>query len=264
MDTVSNYLQNLKNGAPTCLDLFCGAGGLSLGFCQAGGIPLGAADIDKHCISTYAKAFPFCKQIYSGDLRNWHPSFRKQDIDVIIGGPPCQGFSLARGLRFVDDPRNSLYKEFVRIVNTLKPKWIVMENVQGITNIGGGIILEQIFEDFQSIGYKLDCKVINMEQFGVPQARKRAIFLGTRTRSNIVWPTPTHTRNNNTNSNIRHIVTIHEALSDLPWSLGKYFSHRANSQMRGPRNRDIKTQTAYTLRVRGDEFAFCEKPAIGV
>ncbi len=261
-------LYKKKRGAPTCVDLFSGAGGLSVGFAMAGGVPVGAVDIDSDSIATYRKTFPNAKFVSCSPIHEWSPNLRKGDVDVVIGGPPCQGFSLARGLRFVDDPRNHLYKEFVRIVSQLRPKWIVMENVEGITNIGQGQVLKQIFEDFELIGYNLECKIVNMAQFGVPQLRKRAIFVGKRDGGTFNWPNSRFFDSRKKNPNVglfesdsHPFQSVNSALSDLVLPQGNYFSHRANSQMRGPRNRDAHNEPAFTLRVRGDEFALCELPA---
>jgi DNA (cytosine-5)-methyltransferase 1 len=251
--------------APKCIDLFCGAGGLSLGFTQAGGIPIAALDSDKDSIETYSKMFGICKDVQCVKIEEWKLKEQISDVDVIIGGPPCQGFSIARGTRFVDDPRNSLYKHFVKAVDKLKPKWIVMENVPGIISIGNGIVLQQIYQDFNEIGYDLTHKVINMAEYGVPQTRKRTIFVGNRLGKEFEWPKPRYKalRNNDTIWTEENFRTVDMAIGDLPWPKGKYFAHRANSQMRGPRNRDIHIQPAFTLRVRGDEFAICEEPAVG-
>lgn len=248
------------------LDLFCGAGGLSLGFMMAGGTPIGAIDIDEDAISTYRSLFPMAKSIHLGDIKEWHPEEEIEEVNVIIGGPPCQGFSLARGTRFVDDPRNHLYKDFVRLVEYYNPQWFVMENVQGIMNIGGGVIYQQILEDFEKLGFKVECRVVNMAEYGVPQLRKRAVFVGNRMGIEFQWPMKTNVKK------IRNIPrhelglpdynSVNSALSDLPLPIGKYFSHRANAQMRGPRNRFANTEPAYTLRVRGDEFALCAEPAV--
>lgn len=264
---MNKYINPKKNNSvPICIDLFSGAGGLTLGFCQAGGLPIAAVDNDPDSIETYKQMFPMCEEIFCGDIEQWKPNNTyKKNVDVVIGGPPCQGFSLARGLRFVDDPRNHLYKEFVRLVATFQPKWLVLENVQGITNIGGGIILKQIYEDFNAIGYTLTHRVINMAEYGVPQLRKRAVFVGNRFGKEFQWPETTHSKKPKNGqmqlNSHRDYRAIHEAISDLPWALGSYFAHRANSKMRGPRNRNVFTEPAFTLRVRGDEFAFCEKPA---
>jgi DNA (cytosine-5)-methyltransferase 1 len=256
--------------SPTCLDLFSGAGGLSVGFLMAGGRPLGAIDIDKDSIETYRRLFPKAVDIACGDIEHWQPKSTSREIDLIIGGPPCQGFSLARGLRFVDDPRNHLYKNFVRLVSRYKPSWFVMENVEGITNIGGGVILRQILEDFDRIGYQVDYQVVNMAEYGVPQLRKRAVFVGNRKKCHFIWPVKkfydsrkkgvTHERDL-FSADLLPFHSVNSALSDLYLPSGNYFAHRANSQMRGPRNRNAHTEPAFTLRVRGDEFALCEKPA---
>ena len=175
----------LKDTPPTCIDLFCGAGGLSLGFAQAGGIPIAALDSDKDSIETYKKNFGVCEDIQCTKIEEWKLRKNIDTVDVIIGGPPCQGFSTA-GYRFIDDPRNKLYKYFVKAVKELMPKWIVMENVQGIITIGDGIVLKQIYEAFEALGYKLTHKVINMADYGVPQARKRTIFVGNRLNKEFV------------------------------------------------------------------------------
>jgi DNA (cytosine-5)-methyltransferase 1 len=263
-------MENIKSnygkiGKSKCIDLFSGAGGMSLGFLMAGGNLAGAVDIDPDSISTYRTLFPMA-ETFIGDIKRWTPSDKLKNIDVIIGGPPCQGFSLARGLRFVDDPRNHLFKEFVRIVNHYKPRWFVMENVQGITNIGKGAILQQVLEDFATIGYHVDYKVINMAQYGVPQLRKRAIFVGNNIKEVFHWPKITHTKpdknGNLFGAPLPRYRSVNDSLGDLLLPVGNFFAHRANSKMRGPRNRDAHKAPAFTLRVRGDEFALCEKPAV--
>jgi site-specific DNA-cytosine methylase len=143
-----------------------------------------------------------------------------------------------------------------------------MENVQGITNIGGGIILEQILEDFANIGYQVECKVINMALYGVPQLRKRAIFVGNNLGLGFSWPSARYYDARKPQpaaslfcDELLPFNSVNSALSDLMLPQGNYFSHRANSQMRGPRNRVAHSEPAFTLRVRGDEFALCEYPA---
>ncbi len=254
MNTKSLSKTNAKPLKLRAVDLFSGAGGLTLGLVHAGGEPIAAVDHDLDSTLTYANMFPTCKNVFHGDIEKWNPDIN-EDVDIIIGGPPCQGFSLARGQRFLNDPRNTLYREFLRIVDRLRPKWIVIENVPGITNIGDGIILQQIYEEFAAIGYWLDHRIINMADYGVPQTRKRTVFVGSRIITQFTWPEPSHQKGG--------YVTVKDALDDLPWELGRYFSHRANSQMRGPRNREVAKDPSFTLRVRGDEFAFCKRPATG-
>lgn len=254
--------------APTCFDLFSGAGGLSVGFAMAGGIPVGAVDIDADSIATYKRNFPMADDVECTPIQLWQPKTKPGAVDVIIGGPPCQGFSLARGQRFLDDPRNHLYKYFVQLVGTYQPKWVVMENVEGITNLGEGAVLQQILEDFLNVGYKVECRVINMARYGVPQLRKRAIFVGNRFGIPFNWPEPGYFDNRKSTatpslfgSELLPFNSVNSALSDIILPQGNYFSHRANAQMRGPRNRCAHKEPAFTLRVRGDEFALCEHPA---
>ena len=258
-----NYSARKKR--PTCIDLFSGAGGMSVGFLMAGGYPVGAVDIDNDSISTFKSLFPKAPEVHLGKIEDWKPGNKISEVDVIIGGPPCQGFSLARGLRFVDDPRNRLFKDFIKAVRHYRPKWFVMENVQGITNIGQGVILQQILEDFSDIGYSVEYKIVNMAEYGVPQLRRRAIFVGNNTSQKFDWPEIGYKKKNSKASlftiNLPNFVSVNEAFGDLLLPIGSYFSHRANSQMRGPRNRCAHTDPAFTLRVRGDEFALCENPA---
>jgi DNA (cytosine-5)-methyltransferase 1 len=257
----NNYCHNKKG-----LDLFCGAGGLSLGYLMAGGKPIGAVDIDEDAIATYKELFPMATHVHHGDIEGWHPESEISEVDIIMGGPPCQGFSLARGLRFVDDPRNHLYKDFVRLVGRYKPSFFVMENVQGIMNIGDGVIYQQILEDFKAMGYQVECRVVNLAEYGVPQLRKRAVFVGNRIGVDFEWPEKTNikktSKTTKSDSDLPPYNSVNSALGDLPLPVGNYFSHRANSQMRGPRNRLADSEPAYTLRVRGDEFALCENPAV--
>ena len=255
--------------APKCLDLFSGAGGLSLGFLLAGGQPFGAVDFDDDSIGTFSKNFPMASFTYATPIEAWTPSKVECAVDVIIGGPPCQGFSLARGKRFVDDPRNSLYKHFIRIVKIVRPEWVVMENVEGLLSIGEGTVLKQVLEDFGRVGYELHYKVVNMAKYGVPQSRRRAIFVGNRKGKQFNWPDdqfmklpPKKTEREFLIQDKYPFTSVNAAVSDLNLSQGNYFAHRANSKMRGPRNRDANSEPAFTLRVRGDEFALCEKRAI--
>ena len=268
LEVKSYYPRSLCGGSPTGIDLFCGAGGLSLGFCQAGGRPIAAVDNDLDSITTYRRMFPICGDFHHGPIENWIPHIERDRVDVVMGGPPCQGFSTARGLRFVDHPKNHLYKEFVRIVNELHPQWFVMENVPGLLSIGKGVILKQIHEDFQRVGYWVESRVVNLADYGVPQTRRRAIFVGSRTARSFEWPVPTHAKRRKSEQRLFDIVdpyvSVGDALSDLPWPLGKYIAHRANSQMRGPRNRDLWSEPSYTLRVRGDEFGILNAPTNGV
>lgn len=163
------------------LDLFCGAGGLSCGFEQAGFNILLGVDNDEMALKTYLANHKFAKVI-KGDITSIDYStitniLEGQTVDVVIGGPPCQGFSIA-GKRFIDDPRNHLYKGFVRLVKNIKPKLFVMENVPNLVSLGKGIIKDNIINDFQEIGYNVTYSILTASDYGVPQQRKRVFFVG--------------------------------------------------------------------------------------
>lgn len=172
---------NVSASALKMIDLFCGSGGLSLGFSQEGFVTALANDNQECCIDTYAHNHPETprNKIILGDVNdiaeNITSLINKKEIDIIVGGPPCQGFSMANRQRLIDDPRNHLYKSFVKIVNTVSPKFFVMENVKGMLSVA-----EQVKEDFRNIGYTVECHILNAKDFGVPQNRERLIYIGNR------------------------------------------------------------------------------------
>jgi len=167
--------------SPVMIDLFCGAGGLSLGFSQEGFITSLANDIEPCCIDTYAHNHPETprKHIILGDIKevvdHIDELMRFKNVDVIVGGPPCQGFSMANRQRLIDDPRNKLYKNYVRAVELVKPRFFVMENVKGMLSVAS-----QVVEDFETIGYTVAYRVLNAKDYGVPQSRERLIYIGNR------------------------------------------------------------------------------------
>lgn len=195
----------------TYIDLFCGAGGFSLGFDKSGFQNIFSVDIQKDFCETYATNFPSHKLIQK-DITQLSKEMileliNGKNVDVIIGGPPCQGFSMAGGIgrRFIDDPRNRLFKEFVRVVEVARPKYFVMENVARLYTHNKNKTREEIIKDFNELGYKVECSVLNSADYGVPQVRKRVIFIGSR-NNNITFPKKTHTC----------YKTVKEALDDLP------------------------------------------------
>lgn len=165
------------------IDLFCGCGGFSKGFAEAGfDIKLGI-DIWQDAVKTFQHNFKNASTITdditkltSADLLE-KCNLSADEIDVIIGGPPCQGFSLS-GKRLLDDPRNILYKSFVKMVDEIKPKIFVMENVPGLVKLFGGKVKDQVIEDFSQLGYSVKMKQLTACDFGVPQIRKRVFFVG--------------------------------------------------------------------------------------
>ena len=184
---------------PTVLDLFCGAGGLAEGFRQAGYHILGGVDYFPAAIETFASNIPGAVGVLA-DLRN--PNLddletRFKGVDVIVGGPSCQGFSTSGGLsksagRDEADPRNRLFINYTDIVERLKPSWIVFENVPGLLLYENGKVALEIVRVFREIGYELVPMILLAADFGVPQLRRRLVFVGNRTGADISFPTPTH------------------------------------------------------------------------
>lgn len=171
------------------IDLFCGCGGFSKGFEEAGfNICLGI-DLWNDALITYKKNFPDAVVInedivnVSGKQILETTGMEIGDVDVIIGGPPCQGFSVS-GKRMIDDDRNKLYKSFVELVAELQPKLFVMENVPGLIRLFGGRVGEQVVDDFTEIGYTVKYQILSADNYGVPQQRKRVFFVGVNNKKN--------------------------------------------------------------------------------
>lgn len=206
-------LDSSKDDKPVLIDLFCGAGGMSLGFNQAGFKTIFANDIEECCIETYKFNHPEVDptKVVLGDIKELAETVKKyveeKSVDIVIGGPPCQGFSLANQQRLIDDPRNKLYREYVKVVELLSPKFFVMENVEGMKNIAS-----QVVEDFNAIGYTVEYRVLNAFDYGVPQNRKRLIFIGNKLDLNNEFIF------NEISNNSKHIPSrnLFDAIGDLP------------------------------------------------
>ena len=221
------------------IDLFCGCGGFSYGFMSAGfNIVLGI-DIWKDALVTYKHNIPSAKIINSDITTITAKTITRdtginlEDVDVIIGGPPCQGFSVS-GKRMLDDPRNKLYKSFVDLVGEIKPEIIVMENVPGLINLYGGKVRQEIIDDFTGLGYNVSVQQLSAEKYGVPQQRKRVFFVGIRKEKIkntqlFIFPTATH------GDGINKVITCKDAISDLDFvpddvSLGDDIEYKINPQ----------------------------------
>lgn len=187
------------NRAPTVLDLFCGAGGLAEGFRQAGYRILGGVDYSAPAIETFEANIPgaigVLADLRKPDLDDLEKRFA--GVNVIVGGPSCQGFSTSGGLsklsgRDQTDPRNRLFINYTDIVERLQPSWIVFENVPGLLLYENGKVALQIVQAFREIGYELVPMILLAADYGVPQLRRRLVFVGNRTDSNICLPAPTH------------------------------------------------------------------------
>lgn len=191
------------------IDLFCGAGGLSLGFQQAGFNILGGVDFQQDAINTYKHNFinsiPICGDI-SSITDEQIVEIYGESVDVIIGGPPCQGFSAGNRQQIENDPRNKLFFEFIRFVKVLNPKAVVIENVKQILTKDNGFAKNKIFEILEELDYTVDVKVLNANDYGVPQKRSRALFVGIKKEYGNFKYLP---------KKVEHIVTVKEAIGEL-------------------------------------------------
>ena len=171
-------VKNKKADKPKIIDLFCGAGGFSLGFINEGYKVELSNDIEPVAIETYKFNHPdiHTSKILSGDIKEIVNNINKHldtDIDVIIGGPPCQSFSSANQQRVIDDPRNILYTYYVKAVKKVQPKFILMENVRGMIKVA-----DQVVEDFNRVGYDVEYKLFDSSDFSVAQKRVRLLYIG--------------------------------------------------------------------------------------
>lgn len=181
---------------PKAISLFCGAGGCSLGFKKANYDIIFATDIDEVAVKTYKKNFPLTK-VLALDINQL--DFDKllldlgicsSELDFLIGGPPCQGFSTA-GLRFWDDHRNLLLKSYVTALRKIKPKWFLMENVEGLLTANDGQYLYEAAKAFIDLGYKIRIEKVYAHEYGIPQRRKRVFIIGNRLAIDFDLPEPT-------------------------------------------------------------------------
>ena len=236
----------------TVIDLFAAPGGLSLGFEMAGFEVLAGVDIDPVGMKTWKFNFPRAEAIVR-DIRRVESGELMRiagEVDVIAGGPPCQGFSTVGRVKiaslvregkwnhlkvahpgFIDDPRNELYREFMRVVRDLKPLFVVMENVLGMMNYRNGETVREIIGNFEMLGYRAKAKVLNAADYGVPQIRKRIIFVATRIKNaQIRFPEPMYSgmddekpalpayldEGDPKKDFLRPYMTVREAIGDLP------------------------------------------------
>lgn len=175
---------------PTVISLFSGAGGMDLGFIEAGFDIVWANDFQKDAVITYQNNIG--NHIIHGDIRAVKSSDIPNNPDIVIGGFPCQGFSIANKYRSMEDERNFLYRELWRIIRDKQPKFFLAENVKGLISMEKGQIIEMIKNDFESIGYKVDWKILTASDYGVPQNRERVFIIGNRIDIENEFPIPTH------------------------------------------------------------------------
>ncbi len=199
------------------IDLFSGCGGMTLGFGWAGFQSVLASDIDENCEKTFATNFPeipfLCGDLSDFKKEEFDLYIKNNGIDVITGGPPCQGFSLAnkRRNKVANDPRNGLFFEFVKAIEWYNPKAFVMENVKGVLSMQKGNVIKQILKEFQhagTLGYNVELKILKASDYGVPQSRERVIIIGIRKDLGVQPEFPVKIKDKE--------VTVDQAISDLP------------------------------------------------
>lgn len=231
------------------IDLFCGCGGLSHGFIEAGYEVILGVDHWKDAIQTFESNHKNSIGLVA-DLFHETPEeiSRKTGVknaDLIIGGPPCQGFSIA-GKRIVDDERNKLYKSFVNFVKYFQPKAFMLENVPNIISMSNGVVKDNIIKDFESLGYRVVYKVLKASEFGIPQNRKRAFFVGIKGDKEFVFPNPTTSE----------LLTSQEAISDLPENSlvdGEEYSIKAKSKYQELLRKNSKGIYNHQITVHNDK-----------
>ncbi len=220
------------------VDFFSGAGGLSCGLNMAGFQSILGADIHPTYAATYAENHPQAR-VLTSDIRalSEHDilqltGLKPGELDLIAGGPPCQGFSINAPIRSLDDQRNHLFKEYLRIAEILRPKAIVIENVPGIVSLGKGTVVEAIYRRLQEMGYTVDHRILFAGHYGVPQMRFRTIFIAVRDGAKVEFPEPAYDATAVANfagakelcikvpplfaQNLKAKPTVWQAISDLP------------------------------------------------
>lgn len=208
------------------VSLFAGCGGLDLGLIKAGHSIVFANDIDKDCQTTYEKNIG--KHFWLGDVKQLDTTILPE-YDLLTGGFPCQGFSVANLYREITDSRNDLYLQIVRVISETKPKYFLAENVPGLLSLGKGEIAKMILNDFKNIGisngfkgYDVKMYLLNAANYGVPQGRKRVVFLGVSNsieehkRKILFQNFPPQKTHDNNDPNLKPYRTLKDAIGDLP------------------------------------------------
>lgn len=231
------------------VDLFCGAGGLSEGLRQAGFNTKVGVDFDKNAIATFQANHPHARSLLKDVKDVTGEEIMRlagaKDIDLVAGGPSCQGFS-THGKRIQDDPRNFLFKHFVRLVDEVRPKMFLMENVKGMLTYSKGLFRKQIEQAFAEIGYRTDFTTVCAADFGVPQLRHRVLFIGSRIDDLALnFPAPTHGLKM---LGLAPYITVDEAIGDLPLMHGDY-----NSEKREYARLPANLYQSYSRREAPDE-----------
>jgi DNA (cytosine-5)-methyltransferase 1 len=205
-----------NSASPKAIDLFCGAGGLSLGLSWAGFDVVASVDNDPHSLATFEANHPSTRSLLA-DIREiqGRDLISGGELDLLAAGPCCQGFS-THGKRWADDPRNFLFVEFVRLVDELRPRLLLMENVKGLLLAKSGAFHREILGIFRELGYKVEGRVLNAADFGVPQLRHRVLYLGSRLGEPPRFPNPASFPADTMAGLLNPYRTVRDAIGDLP------------------------------------------------
>lgn len=212
-DENEEYVVNCREDSLKVVSLFSGAGGMDLGFINAGFDIIWANDLFQEAVNSYRKNIG--KHMVYGDITKISSDDIPDGADVIIGGFPCQGFSVANNKRSMEDQRNFLYKEMLRVIRDKKPKFFVAENVKGILSIEQGKVFKMIKSDFENLGYKVEARVLNAAEYGVPQARERVVIIGNCLGIDNPFPAKTHTLDEQANDHLYPAFTTEQAIGFL-------------------------------------------------
>lgn len=192
-----------------CVDLFSGVGGMSLGFEQAGMEVIIAIEKDPAIASGYIenlrKTRVVVDKVENIDIESMFHPYKQHGIDVVFGGPPCQGFSQKGKRLHIYDDRNYLFRYFVSVVRYLRPSFFVIENVPNILTAANRYFYQEIYDEFSKLGYIVQARTLNASEYGVPQHRRRAFIVGSLPPFNFEFPVPSQA-----------VVTVNDAISDLP------------------------------------------------
>lgn len=247
------------------IDLFAGVGGLSFGFAHDNDFEIIAAN---EILPKMAKAYElnhpgvkmYCKDVKEFGIKDLQKQLNTKNIniDVIVGGPPCQAYSTV-GKRLIDDPRGKLFQEYYRVLKEVNPKMFVFENVKGLLSMAGGELIKTIVELFKTLGYKTEYKLLNAADFGAPQIRERVIIVGTKSEYEYEFPRPQFTDPKKAiNSNLKPYITLGQAIGDLP-IIPNIGSNRYNSE---PQNEFQKMMRQNTNNIIEDHSISNNNPKL--
>jgi DNA (cytosine-5)-methyltransferase 1 len=237
-------------GKPATFDCFCGLGGLSLGADLAGFAVVGGVDSDPNAIAVYQRAFPNAVALQE-DLLKVKPrtllrsaGIKRGDVDVLLGGPPCQPYSINNHQRGTNDARCALVNTYLEFVSLLRPHWLAMENVPGFASIEGGAFLKSLLRSLRARGYQSASEIVDASEFGVPQRRRRLVVLATRDRKKL------RAAMDMLRERQTCLVTVGDALGDLPEKAGSAASYRC-----GPTTAFQRTMRTRQTKIVQDHLA---------